>query len=206
MDALDKKVFSKELNNGTPILEAKRLIPALAKTKFEQDYLEPLQKVSHPPQEIVKLRGKVLIWFRGTGNLLSHSRLRYAQAECRLRRPPHQDCRGSQWSSSEVATFVGAAEQRGILYRKSDHWVSHLASRHYWHRHWKYECQRQIIPHAQSGETFHLPQDRYSSLRLVALERGTFFQEQQKELLRDVMTCFPHSLVCISCNNAIHWQ
>jgi hypothetical protein len=63
MDALDKKVFSKQLNNGTPFLEAKSMVPALAKAKFEQDYLEPLNKVSHPPRGTVELRGKVLIWF-----------------------------------------------------------------------------------------------------------------------------------------------
>jgi hypothetical protein len=63
MDALDKKVFSKELNNGTPFSEAKSMVPALAKAKFEQDYLEPLKKVSHPPRKTVKLRGNVFIWF-----------------------------------------------------------------------------------------------------------------------------------------------
>jgi hypothetical protein len=36
--------------------DAKRNIPALAKAKFEQDYLGLLSKVSYPPQRTVQLR------------------------------------------------------------------------------------------------------------------------------------------------------
>jgi hypothetical protein len=115
MDALDKKVFSKELNNGTPFSEAKSKVPALAKAKFEKDYLEPLKKASHPPRKTVELRGKVSIGFNGAGNLLSHLPLRYAQAEGKLQKPPYYDCRSSRSSNSDVATLVGATEQRGIL-------------------------------------------------------------------------------------------
>jgi hypothetical protein len=63
MDALDKKVFSEQLNNGTPFSEARSKVPTLAKAKFEQDYLEPLKEVFHPPGKIVELRGDFLIWF-----------------------------------------------------------------------------------------------------------------------------------------------
>jgi hypothetical protein len=56
MDALDKKVFSEQLNKGIPIQEAKKGVPSLAKAKFEQDYLGPLSRVSNPPRGTVQLR------------------------------------------------------------------------------------------------------------------------------------------------------
>jgi hypothetical protein len=58
MDALDKKVFSEQLNKGIPIQEAKKGVPSLAKAKFEQDYLGPLTKISYPPQRTVQLRSR----------------------------------------------------------------------------------------------------------------------------------------------------
>lgn len=61
MDGLDKKVFSEQFNKGVPIHEAKRNIPSLAKAKFEQDYLEPLSKVSYPPRRTVQLRSQFLL-------------------------------------------------------------------------------------------------------------------------------------------------
>jgi hypothetical protein len=58
MDALDKKVFSEQLNKGVPMQEARKEIPSLAKAKFEQDYLGPLSKVSYPPRRTVQLRSR----------------------------------------------------------------------------------------------------------------------------------------------------
>ncbi|KAF8814006.1 era-like GTP-binding protein [Phlegmacium glaucopus] len=56
MDALDKKVFSEQLNKKIPPREARKNVPSLARAKFERDYLAPLKKVSHQPKNIVELR------------------------------------------------------------------------------------------------------------------------------------------------------
>jgi hypothetical protein len=64
MDALDKKVFSEQLNQGVPPLKAKANIASLAKAKFERDYLAPLsdsEKVAYPPKYTVQLRGKMFL-------------------------------------------------------------------------------------------------------------------------------------------------
>ena len=58
MDALDKKVFSEQLNKGIPIQEARKEVPSLAKAKFEHNYLGPLNKVSYPPRWTVQLRSQ----------------------------------------------------------------------------------------------------------------------------------------------------
>jgi len=58
MDALDKKEFSEQMNKGITIQEARNGVPYLAKAKFEQDYLGPLNRVSYPPQCTVQLRNK----------------------------------------------------------------------------------------------------------------------------------------------------
>jgi len=58
--------------------------------------------------------------------------------------------------------------------------------------------KEKIIPNAQSEETYCLWNSGHISVLLAALERGLFSQEEQKNLLRDVMACFPHSLVRIT--------
>lgn len=56
MDILDRKIFSDQVNNKTPLQEAKTQIPSLAQAKFEMDYVGPLNKTSHRPRCTVQLR------------------------------------------------------------------------------------------------------------------------------------------------------
>lgn len=82
MDALDKKVFSEQLNQGVPFSQAKSNIASLAQAKFQRDYRAPLEKVAYPPKSTVKLRGK--LFFNDTGDLLRwyHSDMHKSETEC----------------------------------------------------------------------------------------------------------------------------
>jgi hypothetical protein len=58
MDALDERVYNELLEEeDISFDEAERVVPSRAKAKFEQDYLEPLKMVVHPPGCTVQLRG-----------------------------------------------------------------------------------------------------------------------------------------------------
>jgi hypothetical protein len=56
MDAIDTKVFNELKEAGHSFKEAKGLTPSAARTKFEQDFLEPLEAVEQKPARIVELR------------------------------------------------------------------------------------------------------------------------------------------------------
>ena len=81
MDALDKRAFGQLLNGGVSSEDAFSKAPSLAKDKFEQSYLRPIQDVKNKPADIVQLRG-MLFHINRTSDLLNHSPLRYAQRRC----------------------------------------------------------------------------------------------------------------------------
>lgn len=62
MDAIDKKMFNKLVNDGVAFPDAKKQAPSAAKAKFQSDFLEPLQKVRYKPAQIVQLRGTLFLF------------------------------------------------------------------------------------------------------------------------------------------------
>jgi GTP-binding protein EngB required for normal cell division len=138
MDALDKKVFSEQLNKGMSLQQAKQEFQSLAKVKFERDYLKPLKQVPHPPRGIVQLRN-----------------MHKSTTEC------------NQLLTTTAKTLDGKTLKLLLLSAQRNN-VEFCIEQ---------VVKEVIIPHAQ-----------------MVLEQQLFSREQQKSLLHDVMSCFPHSL------------
>jgi hypothetical protein len=81
MDALDEKAFNQLLNEGASFEDAYSKAPSLAKNKFEQSYLRPLNDVQNKPAFIVQLRG-MLFHINSTGDQVNHLPPRHGQGSC----------------------------------------------------------------------------------------------------------------------------
>jgi hypothetical protein len=81
MDALDDRAYNELLGKGASFEEADSKAPSLAKDKFEQSYLRPVEGVKNKPAYIVQLRG-MLFHINSTGDQFNHSLPRHEQGRC----------------------------------------------------------------------------------------------------------------------------